>query len=616
MLGKLTPKYKEWQKQWDKYEKAPKNISVVNLGSSMSYYDFDYKYWSRKCKGFNMASAPQTLAYDYKVLQMFSDYLAKDCVVIISLAEFSLLVDKYSGDYHNIKYYGYLRPDLIDGYSKKKDRLIKTAPGILYPKMILGAIKDIVKRLTRHSGKATMTIEQMSDDLFNSWKCEFGWKNGFALNDTQRRTIEKTSKTLYSIIEYIKSRGWRAVVVIPPFPKYLIDKLPRDVLKECLWDEIDSLKEQGISVLNYTKDSELTRTEYYKTAVALNENGKKIFNQRVESCIIEIRKEKADDGGNMKQSNTEGKSYTLRNGISIPWIAYGTGVIWKYTRSPLKMANVIVRELLSSVKHLKLHRELYGNINIKKILSEAYISGYKHFDTGRIYGKSEKYIGLLISDKSDVFIASKCSAMDVERKYSPNSVRGNLELTLNNLRLETLDLYMLHWPEGEHWLDYYREIISLYHEGKVKSFGICNVTVEHLKKIEDAGLELPMVIQEECHPFYSRVDVREYCKQHSIQYEAHTATARSGELVRKCEVLQSIARAHGKNATQVIIRWHYQNGVIPVVNMFNKKHMIDNLDVFDFSLSDDEMRQIEALNNNTILLDATGIDDPNYIYND
>ena len=610
MLGKLTPKYKEWQIQWVKYKNIPQDISAVNLGSSMSFYDFDYRYWTGGQVGFNMASAPQTLAYDYKVLQQFSDYLAKDCVVVISLAEFSLLVDKYPGEFYNLKYYGYLKPEFVDGYSKNKDRLIKSMPSLLCPQILSWALKATIKKMIRGTAESSLSIEQMSDNLLNGWKSEFGWENGFELTKEQKKTIEITRKTLYMMLDYIDKHGWQTVVVIPPFPKCLLDKLPKEILDECLWNELEKIRNQGIKVLDYTKELELTKDEYYRTAVALNENGKRIFNQSIESHVGRLRKKEIYVGENMKQNDSESKTYTLRNGVTIPWIAYGTGVVWKYSRSPLRMAKVIFRELLSSVKHMKLHRELYGNLHIKGILSDAYV------DTGRIYGKSEKYIGKLIPDNNDVFIASKCSAMDVERKNSPNSVRGNLELTLNNLNRDTLDLYMLHWPEGEHWMEYYKEIVSLYHEGKVKAFGICNVTVEHLKALEDAGLELPMVVQEECHPFYSREDVRMYCKDHDIIYEAHTATARSGELVRNCEILQRIASKHNKTAPQVIIRWHYQNDVIPVVSMFNKKHMLENLDVFDFSLSDEEMKEINTLNNETILLDATGIDDPKYIYND
>lgn len=318
---------------------------------------------------------------------------------------------------------------------------------------------------------------------------------------------------------------------------------------------------------------------------------------------------------NLKKNREDGnKSYCLRNGLTIPWISFGTGVIWKYTRNKALFLKVNMKEILSSFKHHRLNRELKGNLQINKILSDAYNAGFRLFDTGRIYAYSETRIGKNVAFHPDVFIATKCSAMDITRKNSPDDVAGNLEISLKYLKRDKADLYLLHWPEGN-WLDYYSQIIEQYEKGNCKAFGACNLKLTHLKEIERAGLELPLIIQTELHPFNGKEELREYCREHNIQLMAHTPTARSKEELLRNPILRSLMEKYNKSAVQIILRWHYQHDVIPVVSTFNKKHMIENHKIFDFLLTDSEMKEIDSLNQNLIVLDSTGIDDPNYIYN-
>ena len=310
------------------------------------------------------------------------------------------------------------------------------------------------------------------------------------------------------------------------------------------------------------------------------------------------------------------KTYKLRNGNTIPWISFGTGVIWRYTRNKPLFIKHYLRTILSCVKHLRFNRELKGNLLIKSILNNAYNEGFRSFDSGRIYAMSEYYIGKVLSQKQDLFITTKCSTMDVTREYSPSDVKGNFELSLKYLNRESVDLYLFHWPEGD-WLNYYSQIIELYKKGKVKAFGTCNLSIENLKQIEDAGLELPMVMQTEMHPLYARHELRQYCQDHNIQVMAHTPTCRNCDKFTKIELIQNLSKKYHKTPAQIAIRWHYQHNVIPVVSCFNKKHMHENLNIFDFELTQQEMELIDKLDCNYILLNVKGSyeDDPNFIYN-
>ncbi len=310
------------------------------------------------------------------------------------------------------------------------------------------------------------------------------------------------------------------------------------------------------------------------------------------------------------------REYRLDNGLKLPWIAFGTGVVWKYSRNKKLFLKVNLRKFLSSIKHLQLNRELKGNLYCKKILNQAYDMGFRMFDTGRIYGYSEKYIGETIAKKNGVTLVTKCSAMDVTRDCTPHTVAGNLEISLKNLGVDCVDLYLWHWPEGD-WINYYSQIIEQYKAGKCRAYGACNLHVSHLKEIENAGLDLPMVIQTELHPLNSKPDLRAYCKSRGILLEAHTPTARGSKELANTDVMKRLTEKYKKTAVQVTLRWHFQNGVIPVVSTFSKEHMMHNLDIFDFALTEEEMMAVEALNKDKVLLNATGTytDDPNYIFN-
>lgn len=637
MFGKKSDTYMWWQREWSRFKNIPNGLDIVNLGSTMAASDFDYDIWKPfGVNGFNLASSPQTLYYDLQVLEQFATHIRKGATVIICLAEYSFLVEKYESDYHNYKYYGYLEPSRILNYTEEKAKLVSNNPAKLNPGLSTQELKRTVKKIIHMKPKEKhCDIYAHARQVMTGWKHEFGWDNRYLLSPEQETTIGNTWNLLQEILLFCKQHEFTPVIVIPPFAGYLKKLMPENILDECLWKYVDLLKENGIKVIDFWEDDDLQEHELYENSLCLNEKGRQIFNIKVQQVIygnesnydsedtIECKGKNdekfpriANKSNSLSRTGKTSKSYTLRNGLEIPWISYGTGVVWKYTRNLGLFLKVNAKQVLFSLYNRKINRELQGNLHIREALNNAYDVGFRMFDTGRIYAKSEKAIGETVSNKIDSFVTSKCSAMDVERNCSPDSVRGNLEISLKNLKRSQLDLYLLHWPEGEHWLEYYEQIVQAYKDGKVRAFGACNLKMEHIKAIQDAGLELPMVIQEECHPFYSRADVRNFCKKNGIQFEAHTATMRSNPIALENDVLLGIARKYGKTVPQIIIRWHYQNDVIPVCSSFSKRHMQENMDIFDFDMTEEEMGSIDGLNMDYICLDATGIDDPNYIYND
>lgn len=311
------------------------------------------------------------------------------------------------------------------------------------------------------------------------------------------------------------------------------------------------------------------------------------------------------------------QKFYLHNGYSLPCIAFGTGVILKYSRNPWLFLTRRIKPLLRSAAHMRLTRELHGDMFCSKILNQAYQSGYSLFDTARIYGFSEKRIGSLCSrhPSENILVITKISDMDIDRVFSPATVAGNLKTSLMNLHRDYVDCYLLHYPHGN-WLELYAQMTDVYRQGLAKSIGICNCGIQELKEIERNQLLLPMVCQVEMHPFYVRQELRDYCAGHNIQIMAHTPTARMSEEIRNCSVLKKLAEKYQKSVAQVIMRWHHQSHIIPVISTFNLNHMEENLDIWDFSLSDSEMNAINRLDQGKALLPGNGIDDPRYVFND
>lgn len=312
----------------------------------------------------------------------------------------------------------------------------------------------------------------------------------------------------------------------------------------------------------------------------------------------------------------ENKTFQLNNYLNIPVVGYGTGVIWSYSRNYPLFLKTNLPLMLSSIKHRKLNKELKRNIKARYYLNTAYQTGFRLFDSGRIYGYSEKVIGKMLNHipREELFLATKISDMDITRAASPDTVKDNLDLSLKYLKTDYVDLYLLHWPSGN-WIDIYLQMEALYKEGKVRALGVCNFQIEHFEKLMQQASILPAVCQVECHPIYTQEALKEYCKRNGIQLMAHTPTGRMCPQISENKTLEKIASTHGKKIVQIILRWHIQSGVIPVISSSSRTHLKENFDIFDFLLSENEMKSIDMLNKDFTFFKSTGIDNPQFIYN-
>lgn len=313
------------------------------------------------------------------------------------------------------------------------------------------------------------------------------------------------------------------------------------------------------------------------------------------------------------------EGYTLTNGVVVPYIGYGTGVVNHYRRSPRLWTEKKMRLLLQSVKHLRLSRQLKMDLFAPQLVREAYQSGIRLFDTGRIYGDSEKAIGkgLKAFPRDSYFLTTKfsdlCFQMQPEAGYEPEDILGHLRKSLRYLQVDRVDLLLLHHPHGP-VAEIWKQMEYAYRQGFCAAIGTSNFTVEDFKRLQQTQEIAPMVNQGERHPFFQNEEVFRYCRENRILFMAHTATGHGK--TNQSELLNGLAKSHHKTPQQIVLRWHLQNGVVPIVSAASRLHIQQTAEIDDFVLSEEEMRSIDSLEDHVRLLDcANGVDDPKYRYN-
>ncbi|MDM5329960.1 aldo/keto reductase [Neobacillus sp. CF12] len=228
----------------------------------------------------------------------------------------------------------------------------------------------------------------------------------------------------------------------------------------------------------------------------------------------------------------------------------------------------------------------------------AFKVGYTSIDTAMIY-KNEKGVGKAIAESSipreELFITTK--VWNSDQGYE-KTLRA-FDESLDRLGLDYVDLYLVHWPtpEFDQYVDTYKALEKLYHDGRVKAIGVCNFEIEHLERILKECEVVPVVNQIECHPYLAQNEIKEFCAKHNIFVEAWSPLEQGGEVL-KDEVIQTIAKSHSKTPAQVVLRWHLQNNTIVIPKSVTPSRIEENFQVFDFELTTDEMRAINELNRN------------------
>jgi diketogulonate reductase-like aldo/keto reductase len=222
-------------------------------------------------------------------------------------------------------------------------------------------------------------------------------------------------------------------------------------------------------------------------------------------------------------------------------------------------------------------------------------AGYRLLDTALNYG-NEDAVGAAVRASSvpreELFVTTKLPG----RHHGYDEAHRSIEESLENLGLDYVDLYLIHWPNPsvDRFVDTWRAFVDLREAGKVRSIGVSNFTEAHLARIVDATGVAPAVNQVELHPYFPQAAQRAVDASHRIVTESWSPLAKQGTLVGE-QPITDAAAAHGVTPNQVVLRWHVQIGALPVPKSGNPERQRENLDVFGFELTEDEVAAISGL---------------------
>ena len=224
----------------------------------------------------------------------------------------------------------------------------------------------------------------------------------------------------------------------------------------------------------------------------------------------------------------------------------------------------------------------------------AIAAGYRSIDTAAGYnneaGVSDGIAAALVP-RSELFITTQLAN---ERQGYDSTLKA-FDESMKKLRLETLDLYLVHWPLPKRgtYLDTWRAFIKLRDEGRIKSIGVSNFKIEHLKHLEEATGVVPVLNQIELHPRFQQKELRAFHKTAGIATESWSPLGQGTLLADP--TLVDLARKHAKTPAQIIIRWHLDNGLIAIPKSVTPSRIRQNFDVFDFELAREDLAAIDAL---------------------
>lgn len=228
-------------------------------------------------------------------------------------------------------------------------------------------------------------------------------------------------------------------------------------------------------------------------------------------------------------------------------------------------------------------------------VAEALKAGYRSIDTAAAYG-NEGGTGEAIAqsgvDRGEVFVTTKLWNSD----HGHDATLRAFDESVRKLGLDVLDLYLIHWPTPARdlYVDTWKAFVQLQKEGRVRAIGVSNFQPAHLRRLIDETGVVPAVNQIELHPYLQQADLREFHAKHGIQTEAWSPLGQGGELLGD-PVVTEIAARHQRSAAQIVLRWHLQLGNVVIPKSVTPSRIRENIAVFDFELSEEEMAALSTL---------------------
>ena len=251
--------------------------------------------------------------------------------------------------------------------------------------------------------------------------------------------------------------------------------------------------------------------------------------------------------------------------------------------------------------------------NCERAVKDAISAGYRLIDTASSY-QNEKAVGRAIANcgvpREELFITTKAYIQQMGYENTMTAFRESLD----NLGLSYLDLYLIHMPFGDYYGSW-RALEELYREGRVQAIGVCNFMPDRLLDLCYNAKILPQINQIERHPHYQRAEELSLMRELKIQPEAWAPFAEGMKGMFTVPVLRKIAEKHGKTPAQVILRWNVQQGVIVIPKSVHRERMEENLDIWNFTLDEDDMGKIASLDKSCpSMLDTRKISEVKRVY--
>lgn len=262
----------------------------------------------------------------------------------------------------------------------------------------------------------------------------------------------------------------------------------------------------------------------------------------------------------------------LNNGVQMPCMAIGTN--WMT------------------------YKELYP------IVKAGLLAGFRAIDTARDYG-NEDVVGRVVHDvlqdlnmkRTEVFITTKIG----NGQQRLGNIEQQLDISLENLKTDYIDMWLMHWPYADFYPKTWSIMTEMYKEGRVRAIGVANYDVRHFKYLFEhiENPVVPMANQMEYHPLRTATRLVTFMNSHDIKLMAYAPLCRMIPPLSDAEIINTLSRKYGKSKGQIVLRWHIQQGnVMPIFKSYKTTRFKENIDIFDFSLTDEEMTKISDLNMN------------------
>ena len=277
--------------------------------------------------------------------------------------------------------------------------------------------------------------------------------------------------------------------------------------------------------------------------------------------------------------------FRLNNGSEIPALCFGPGIMVR----GLKPNKTVIGKIKNRIK-LRYVEKAYYNAILQGIKA-----GIRFIDYSASYGREDlisKAIKECGVDRKEFVLTTRIS----NQAQFCNNVRDSFFKSLEKYETDYIDILMFHWPVTGFYEKTWLEMIKLQQEGFCKILGVANCHEHHIEHLFEESNVIPSINQVEIHPLLTQKKLLGYCKERHIQVEAYTPIARFDERLVRLPLLQKMSERYNKSIAQLILRWHIQNGVIPVFRSLNQYRLRENTSIFDFVLSDEDMKAIDAIN--------------------